>query len=130
MDAGDAPSKFVFLGDYIDRGPDSRGVVEFLIELQSRKPAEIICLVGNHEELALAALRRGTFESHWLLNGGNETLRSYGVTAAADRPPQHIAWFDPPVSTRPYRGKLPGRNRVYPRYPRVSHATGIQPGNH
>ena len=37
LDAGKQPTKFVFLGDYIDRGPDSRGVVEFLIDLQSQQ---------------------------------------------------------------------------------------------
>ena len=56
LDAGALAAKFVFLGDYIDRGPDSRGVVEFLIQLQSQKPTQIICLAGNHEDLALAAL--------------------------------------------------------------------------
>jgi serine/threonine protein phosphatase 1 len=94
LDAGDAPAKFVFLGDYIDRGPDSRGVIEFLIKLQSQRPTEIICLAGNHEELALAALRRGAFENQWLRNGGGETLRSYGIASAADLPPQHVAWLD------------------------------------
>ena len=72
-------AKFVFLGDYIDRGPDSRGVVEFLINLQSQQPDLIICLAGNHEELALAAHYAGQYEI-WLRNGGDETLRSYGIT--------------------------------------------------
>jgi serine/threonine protein phosphatase 1 len=94
LDAGDAPSKFVFLGDYIDRGPDSRGVVEFLIKLQSQKPTQIICLAGNHEELALAARHGGVYENNWLRNGGGETLRSYDITAAGDLPPKHIVWFD------------------------------------
>ena len=54
-DAEKQTAKFVFLGDYIDRGPDSRGVVEFLINLQSQQPDRIVCLAGNHEELALGA---------------------------------------------------------------------------
>ena len=93
LDAGKQPTKFVFLGDYIDRGPDSRGVVEFLINLQSQQPDLTICLAGNHEELALAALHAGQYEN-WLRNGGNETLRSYGIGSAAELPPHHIAWLD------------------------------------
>lgn len=50
-DAGEGRSKLIFLGDYIDRGPDSRGVIEFLIDLQKWSPDEIICLRGNHEDL-------------------------------------------------------------------------------
>ena len=73
-DAEKQTAKFVFLGDYIDRGPDSRGVVEFLINLQSQQPDRIICLAGNHEELALGAYYAGQYET-WLRNGGDETLR-------------------------------------------------------
>lgn len=94
QDASNRPAKLVFLGDFIDRGPDSRGVVEFLMALQAEKPAEIICLAGNHEELALAATRGKAFETTWLRNGGGETLRSYGITSATDLPPRHVAWFD------------------------------------
>jgi serine/threonine protein phosphatase 1 len=93
LDAGKQPAKFVFLGDYIDRGPDSRGVVEFLINLQSQQPDLTVCLAGNHEELALAALYDGEHE-HWLRNGGDETLRSYGIDSAAELPPHHVAWLD------------------------------------
>jgi serine/threonine protein phosphatase 1 len=92
-DAGKQPAKFVFLGDYIDRGPDSRGVVEFLINLQSQQPDLIVCLAGNHEELALAAMFAEQNEN-WLRNGGDETLRSYGIGSVADLPPQHIDWFN------------------------------------
>jgi serine/threonine protein phosphatase 1 len=93
QDAGDQPTKFVFLGDYIDRGPDSRGVVEFLINLQSQQPDLIVCLAGNHEELALAALYGGQ-EEHWLRNGGDKTLRSYGIGSGTDLPPDHIDWLN------------------------------------
>jgi serine/threonine protein phosphatase 1 len=92
-DAGKRPAKFVFLGDYIDRGPDSRGVIEFLVDLQSQQPDLTVCLAGNHEELALAALCAGQHEK-WLRNGGNETLRSYGISSLADFPPHHIDWFN------------------------------------
>ena len=92
LDGGKQPAKFVFLGDYIDRGADSRGVVEFLINLQSQQPDLIVCLAGNHEELALAALYAGEYEN-WLRNGGDETLRSYGIGSVADLPPHHIGWL-------------------------------------
>ncbi len=92
-DAEKQTAKFVFLGDYIDRGPDSHGVVEFLINLQSQQPDLTICLAGNHEELALGAHYAGQYEI-WLRNGGDETLRSYGIESAADLPPHHIAWFN------------------------------------
>ena len=92
-DAGAQRAKFVFLGDYIDRGLDSRGVVEFLINLQSQRPDLIVCLAGNHEELALAALYAGEYEN-WLRNGGDETLRSYGIGSVADLPPHHINWLN------------------------------------
>jgi serine/threonine protein phosphatase 1 len=93
LDAGNMPTKFVFLGDYIDRGSDSRGVVEFLINLQSQQSDLMVCLAGNHEELALAALYAGDYEN-WLRNGGDETLRSYGIDSAADLPPHHIDWLN------------------------------------
>lgn len=92
LDAGKQAAKFVFLGDYIDRGPDSRGVVEFLINLQSHQPDLVVCLAGNHEELALTAIYGGQSEV-WLRNGGDKTLRSYGINSAADLPPHHIDWF-------------------------------------
>jgi len=55
-DAGPQKIKLIFLGDYIDRGPDSRGVVDFLIDLQTWSPDEIFCLRGNHEDLLLSAI--------------------------------------------------------------------------
>jgi serine/threonine protein phosphatase 1 len=66
----------VFLGDYIDRGPDSKGVIDYLLE--NRKPTWHF-LKGNHEQMLLEWL--GTSNpmaaANWLLNGGNQTLQSY-----------------------------------------------------
>src|SRR5580658_5337056 len=53
---GDGPFRVVFLGDYVDRGPESRGVIEQLIDLQRDWP--VVCLKGNHEELMLHAVTR------------------------------------------------------------------------
>ena len=54
--AAGRPARFVFLGDYIDRGPDSRGVVELLLRRQQQAPpGTVVCLRGNHEQMAIAA---------------------------------------------------------------------------
>jgi serine/threonine protein phosphatase 1 len=93
-DAKDDAARFVFLGDYIDRGPDSRGVVEYLIDLQRRKPGDVVCLCGNHEDLALSAIDDPDESDQWVVaNGGDKTLRSYGVTAPPDLPASHVDWM-------------------------------------
>jgi serine/threonine protein phosphatase 1 len=92
-DARGAPMSFVFVGDYIDRGPESRGVVEFLIALQSRMGRNAICLMGNHEAIALEALESTTNELHWMFNGGDTTLASYAAAHAGDMPAEHLSWF-------------------------------------
>jgi serine/threonine protein phosphatase 1 len=67
----------VFLGDYIDRGPDSKGVLEVLSS--SHFPAPTIHLRGNHEAMLLAFLSRKQLGHLWLHSGGIQTLRSYGI---------------------------------------------------
>lgn len=64
----------IFLGDYIDRGPRSYDVIEFLIDI--KKKYRIICLKGNHEELFLNYLN-GKDASAFLYNGGRATVHSY-----------------------------------------------------
>ena len=68
----------VYLGDYVDRGPDCRGVINHLIE-QPLEGFESIHLMGNHEQFLLDFLRNSEVVRIWLLNGGDETLRSFGV---------------------------------------------------
>lgn len=92
-DAGNRPAKFIFLGDYIDRGPDSQGVVEFLMTLQQDRPDDVICLMGNHEDMLLAAVDAPDWEENWLRNGGLQTLQSYSVTTVANIPQDHIDWM-------------------------------------
>jgi serine/threonine protein phosphatase 1 len=92
-DTGAQKTKLIFLGDYIDRGPDSRGVVDFLMNRQKCSPDEFICLRGNHEDLLLSAIGDEADEPNWLLNGGLSTLYSYRVSSAFDIPPAHIEWF-------------------------------------
>jgi serine/threonine protein phosphatase 1 len=72
----------VFLGDYIDRGPDSKEVVSFLIELKKRlSDIELVFLKGNHEDMFLGYLGlAGQHGNMFLVNGGIATLASYGLT--------------------------------------------------
>ena len=63
----------ITLGDYVDRGPDSRGVINRLIELKKKRP--VICLRGNHEIMMLDAWQGGRTErKSWLSVGGVECL--------------------------------------------------------
>ena len=94
LDAKDEPATFVFLGDFIDRGPDSRGVVEYLIDCQARRPGETICLCGNHEDLALNAIDDPRQIVQWVVhNGGDKALCSYGVATPSELPAEHVAWL-------------------------------------
>ena len=105
----------VYLGDYVDRGPDSRGVIELLMN----KPLEgfnNICLKGNHEEMMFKAVEWYTkgpgsrsswtdWVQMWTTNGGWPTLRSYGIeredivggneweNVEALLPKDHIYWM-------------------------------------
>jgi serine/threonine protein phosphatase 1 len=67
----------VTLGDYLDRGPDSRGVVERLAE--NPFPTEFVALKGNHEEMLAHFLRDPSVGGDWSRLGGHETLHSYGI---------------------------------------------------
>src|SRR4051794_12546807 len=72
--------RVVFLGDYVDRGPNSRAVVEQVMDWEARYPHWVF-LQGNHEDEMLKALRDGGrgdgWFDHWYGQGGRETLRSY-----------------------------------------------------
>jgi serine/threonine protein phosphatase 1 len=82
--APDRDDTVVALGDYIDRGPDSRGVIEQLLALAQR--CRLVSLKGNHEEMLLESLHnQQTFRS-WLGCGGVEMLASYGFTLATAPP--------------------------------------------
>lgn len=103
--------RLVFLGDYIDRGPDSAGVIERLIDLQAEFPHTVF-LRGNHEQMLIDALiEMGVIQGKrlrdlsssysgnayvsdakvFMLNGGIATLNSYGIKRLEDGiPPQHL----------------------------------------
>lgn len=73
-----AETRLVFLGDYVDRGPASRQVID---HLETGIPPEYrpIFLKGNHEDMLLKALISPAGQEIWLANGGEATLRSYGI---------------------------------------------------
>ncbi len=70
----------LFVGDYIDRGPSSREVLEYLLN-SAPVCDERICLKGNHEETLLEFLEDPDRLIHWARYGGMEMMRSYGVPA-------------------------------------------------
>lgn len=92
--AAGRPRRLVFLGDYIDRGPDSARVIETLRKLQWREPDSVVCLMGNHEAMLLESLRTPGADAHWMVNGGLTTLESFGVEEAAALPRDVLDWIE------------------------------------
>ena len=99
-DRGREAATVVFLGDYVDRGPASRRVVETLMRGPTR-PGEIwVPLKGNHDRLFAAAWRDlETREAEcWYLNGGPATMASYGIAAPDDIarlvPEEHVRFLE------------------------------------
>jgi serine/threonine protein phosphatase 1 len=86
----------VFMGDYIDRGPHSKEVVDYLIDV-ARGGNRVVFLKGNHE-LMLQNYLSGEDKLSFLYNGGEATLRSYmkagGLNEANLIPPEHLEFFD------------------------------------
>ena len=93
--AGSAKYRLVFLGDYIDRGEDSRSVLELLKELHQGQSGQmdVICLLGNHEEMLITSFDDPVISREWLKNGGIETLDSYSDVGGMRLLEQHAAWL-------------------------------------
>jgi serine/threonine protein phosphatase 1 len=73
--------ELICLGDYIDRGPDSRKVVEFFMELKKHHGSRVTLLMGNHEDMCLQAHKDGMLDERnmlWRFNGCEATLASWG----------------------------------------------------
>ncbi len=68
--------QIIFLGDLIDRGPDSKGVIDLILEIS--RSTRVISLRGNHELMLMGVLFGGCDPSIWLNSGGAATLASYG----------------------------------------------------
>jgi serine/threonine protein phosphatase 1 len=86
-------TRLVFLGDYVDRGPQTREVLELLIRLKEERPGTVL-LLGNHERMLLNAYE-GRDAMLWEVNGGSETLASYDLEEhqVARLPPAHIEFL-------------------------------------
>jgi serine/threonine protein phosphatase 1 len=111
LDSGD---RLVFIGDYVDRGPDAYGVVEFLLDFSTRY--RCVFLMGNHESMFLDFLGwngKPYFGGDaFLVNGGDRTLASYGYFERQN--PDRADFSLPPGHERFYRGlKLHHREGDY-----------------
>jgi serine/threonine protein phosphatase 1 len=95
----------IFLGDYIDRGPDSKAVLDIIMNLQ-KESYRITTLMGNHEEFLLKSLHaknnsQGLFgflkpnkvKKEWMAFGGKETLKSFGTKKIESIPEHYIEWM-------------------------------------
>ena len=99
--------RVITLGDYVDRGPDTKGCIEFLIALRDR--GQLIALLGNHEMMMLDARNEPLARNAWLRFGGEETLASYGTNGLDDVPQEHWDFIE---SCRDYY-ELPGHYFVH-----------------
>jgi serine/threonine protein phosphatase 1 len=118
--AGASRKVIVYLGDYVDRGPDSRGVIELL--MQRPLPGfEHVHLLGNHEDYLLQFLANAALGPNWCSYGGRETLISYGV-----RPPLPFAARDADfeIARRALADKIPPTHVAFLRNLKLTHAEG------
>ncbi len=84
--------KLIFIGDYIDRGPDSKGVVDYLIELS--KKTNCIFLRGNHEAMLLDTVYNNANIDLWIYNGAHSTWRSYGSLEELKLNSEHLKFYN------------------------------------
>ena len=85
--------RLVLLGDYIDRGPDSRGVVDTIFRMREAG-FEVVCRRGNHEQLLLDGLLDPVRDDIWRINGGQQALDSFGVAASHEIPEKYLHFFE------------------------------------
>jgi serine/threonine protein phosphatase 1 len=86
----------VFLGDYIDRGPNSKGVIEQILHLKETRTCKVVCLKGNHEAMFVDFLEspESAGAGLFILNGGAATLASYaGPGGTFELPEEHLRFF-------------------------------------
>ena len=85
----------VHLGDYVDRGADSAGVIDAVMQLEARADVSCVSLRGNHEDMMLDGLMDAfpTAYTNWMDNGGRDTIKSYEARGQSTVPESHIAWL-------------------------------------
>lgn len=98
------------LGDYVNKGPDSRGVLDYLMYLQAAG-YQVQCLRGNHDQALLEAARPRWFRA-WPTGRLVPTLRSFGVRHAADIAPHYLDW----LAALPFDLELPDFRLVHAGY--------------
>jgi serine/threonine protein phosphatase 1 len=74
----DTGDELYFVGDYIDRGPDSKGVLDYLIAMKD-SGYKMVFIRGNHEEMLIESFSGETYFHPWIYNGGGRTLESFGL---------------------------------------------------
>jgi len=101
----DRSDRLIFLGDYIDRGPDSKGVLDFIMKMQ-KDGYNVSALKGNHEDSCVKAWEadknrksflgirtKSLFQKEWESFGGKQTLDSFGAVWASEIPEKYIRWM-------------------------------------
>lgn len=84
--------KLFVLGDLIDRGPDSKGVIDFIWQLEAEQ-YQVQCIRGNHDQLMLDATQSVKWNNMWLANGGYSALVSFNALSMFDIPDQYFAFI-------------------------------------
>ncbi len=107
-----APDDELFLlGDYVNKGPDSRGVLDYLMELPQRG-FRVHCLRGNHDQELLDAAR-GLKHRSWATAANRQlTLAGFGVRRPEDIPEKYVRWLD----ELPHQLDIPGFTLVHAGY--------------
>ncbi|MFQ5970881.1 MAG: metallophosphoesterase family protein [Alphaproteobacteria bacterium] len=109
----------VYIGDYIDRGYQSRGVIDHLLE-PPRHGLERIFLKGNHEDFLLRFLENVDVGPIWLVNGGRETLMSYEIALTPAETMEQM--FE--AAQKELKDALPPSHLEFLRALRISHVEG------
>lgn len=87
--------RIYLLGDYIDRGPDSRGVLEAIISMQEAG-CDVRPLLGNHDDMLLRSVtgEHNLFSRHWQEGWGSHTLKSFGVRFPGEIPDRYVQFLE------------------------------------
>lgn len=85
--------KLILLGDYIDRGPNSKEVIDYIIDLQNND-YDIVTLLGNHESMLVDAYNNESSISKWIQNGGSETLKSFEINSLKNMDSKYLNFFN------------------------------------
>lgn len=89
--------KLFLLGDYVDRGPDCKAVLDYIIELVE-KGFSVFPLLGNHEDMMLKASKADKFFMNWMMNGAASTLSSFDLYPEIDSlqkiPPKYMQFIE------------------------------------